>query len=282
MSLRISQRNTPALFGTGLIDSISDETLLQLEEQQRENRSGIQGRVCRTADGKVGRFGWRGQVASLREFVLTACSMELGLENDRHTQPKNPLEPHGNPKVTDLTQAQCDALVSFVALLPAPRQLSAANQKELKLHEQGATLVEATGCVACHARTVGNIDGIYSDLLLHDLGPKLEDPVPAFPEKSSPRSSVSRISSSSSSYGGTGSFCADVPSRTRREWKTPPLWGLRDSAPYLHDGRARTVEHAITAHGGEAESSAKKFADLDYVERSRLLMFLNSLAAAEI
>jgi CxxC motif-containing protein (DUF1111 family) len=230
----------------------------------------------------VGRFGWRGQVSSLQDFVLAACSIELGLENDRHPQPKNPLEPQGNSKIQDLNQAQCDALVGFVASLPAPRQLSPVNEKEAKLMGRGAELFELSGCIACHVRNVGAVDGIYSDLLLHDMGPKLEDPVPAFPEKSSPRSSVSRISSSSSSYGGTGSFCADVPSRARREWKTPPLWGLRDSAPYLHDGRARTVEEAIASHGGEAETSAKKFADIDYVERSRLLMFLNSLAAPEI
>jgi CxxC motif-containing protein (DUF1111 family) len=282
MSLRLVQRNTPALFGTGLINAISDETLLQLEEQQAKDASGIHGRVGRTADGKVGRFGWRGQVASLRDFSLTACSMELGLENERHLQAKNPLEPHNESKGKDLNQAQCDALVGFVASLPAPRQLAPVDQKEAKRLGQGALLFEGSGCVACHVRKVADVDGIYSDLLLHDMGPALEDPVPAFPEKTSAKASVERISSSSSSYGGTGSFCADVPSLTRREWKTTPLWGVRDSAPYLHDGRARTIEEAIALHGGEAASSAKKFADLDYVERSQLLMFLNSLAAPEI
>ena len=71
---------------------------------------------------------------------------------------------------------------------------------------------------------------------------------------------------------------ADRPPRLRREWKTPPLWGVRDFAPYLHDGRAKTLVQAIAAHGGEAEKSAKKFAGLDFVQRSHLVMFLNSLA----
>jgi len=279
MSLRLSQRNTPALFGAGLIGSISDETLLQLAEQQKKSASGIAGRVGRTVDGKVGRFGWRGQVASLSDFVLTACSMELGLENERHLQAKNPLEPQRDPRGNDLSPAQCEALVGFVASLATPRQLPAGNEREARRLERGAELFEESGCVACHVRNVGEVGGIYSDLLLHDLGPNLEDPVPAFPEKSSVQASEARISSSSSSYGGTGSFCADVPSRTRREWRTPPLWGVRDSAPYLHDGRARTIEEAIALHGGEAAPSAKKFADLDYVERSHLLAFLNSLAA---
>ena len=39
----------------------------------------------------------------------------------------------------------------------------------------------------------------------------------------------------------------------RQEWRTPPLWGIRDSGPYLHDGRATTLEQAIAIHGGEGK-----------------------------
>ena len=46
------------------------------------------------------------------------------------------------------------------------------------------------------------------------------------------------------------------------EWRTPPLWGLRDSAPYLHDGRAATLEEAIELHGGEASDLAARFQGL--------------------
>jgi hypothetical protein len=44
-----------------------------------------------------------------------------------------------------------------------------------------------------------------------------------------------------------------LPTNLAQEWRTPPLWGLSDSAPYLHDGRAETVLEAIAQHGGEAE-----------------------------
>ena len=40
----------------------------------------IQGRACRLKDGRIGRFGWKGQMASLDDFVLNACAVELGLE----------------------------------------------------------------------------------------------------------------------------------------------------------------------------------------------------------
>ncbi len=63
----------------------------------------------------------------------------------------------------------------------------------------------------------------------------------------------------------------------RQEWRTPPLWGFRDSAPYLHDGRAGTLEEAVAFHGGEAEKSAKRFFKLVPEERLRVQTFLRSL-----
>ena len=42
----------------------------------------------------------------------------------------------------------------------------------------------------------------------------------------------------------------------RGEWRTPPLWGFRDSAPYLHDGRAQDLAQAVALHGGQGAISA--------------------------
>ena len=277
--VRLSQRNTPPLFGAKLIDSISEQTLVDLAKEQAERFPGIEGRVGRTAQGKVARFGWRGQAATLRDFVLTACAVELGLQNDGHEQARNPLEHRHSGRGNDLTKDQCDALIAFVASLPAPRQLPPANEYDARLHNHGAKLFESTGCTACHVRDVGEVAGIYSDLLLHDMGAGLEDPVPAFPEGRSTR--IGSSSGSSAYYGGPGEIFADTPPRLRREWRTPPLWGLRDSGPYLHDGRAATIEQAISAHGGEAENAARKYAGLDFQQRSHLVLFLKSLAAPE-
>jgi CxxC motif-containing protein (DUF1111 family) len=65
----------------------------------------------------------------------------------------------------------------------------------------------------------------------------------------------------------------------QREWRTPPLWGVADTAPYLHDGRAATLQDAIMWHGGEAESAQKQFAALSQPEKELLLKFLSSLRA---
>ena len=66
-----------------------------------------------------------------------------------------------------------------------------------------------------------------------------------------------------------------------REWRTPPLWGLRDSAPYLHDGRADTISAAIATHDGEGLDAAQKFARLTFAERQQVELFLQSLTLPE-
>jgi CxxC motif-containing protein (DUF1111 family) len=66
---------------------------------------------------------------------------------------------------------------------------------------------------------------------------------------------------------------------SRFEWRTPALWGLRDSAPYLHDGRAKTLDQAIAFHGGEAGGIAQRFFKLTAKERGQFEAFLKSLTA---
>jgi hypothetical protein len=64
-----------------------------------------------------------------------------------------------------------------------------------------------------------------------------------------------------------------------REWRTPPLWGLRYSAPYLHDGRAATIEDAIKLHDGEGLLAAQEFAKLTPAQCAQVCEFLESLIA---
>jgi CxxC motif-containing protein (DUF1111 family) len=61
------------------------------------------------------------------------------------------------------------------------------------------------------------------------------------------------------------------------EWRTPPLWGVADSAPYLHDGRAPTLQEAIRLHGGQAANAAQRFARLNPAEQVQLIAFLKTL-----
>ena len=69
------------------------------------------------------------------------------------------------------------------------------------------------------------------------------------------------------------------PRAPSQEWRTPPLWGFRDSGPYLHDGRAQTLEQAVAMHGGQGAASALKFFELSPKERLQVEAFLKSLVA---
>ncbi|MDA0284492.1 MAG: hypothetical protein O3B86_14170, partial [Planctomycetota bacterium] len=84
-----SQRNTTALFGAGLIDSIPTAVLESLESAQTKNRV-VSGRVARLKDGSAGRFGWKSQKARLSDFVMTACAVEVGLNVPDHPQAGHP------------------------------------------------------------------------------------------------------------------------------------------------------------------------------------------------
>ena len=63
------------------------------------------------------------------------------------------------------------------------------------------------------------------------------------------------------------------------EWRTPPLWGVADSAPYLHDGRALSLPEAITMHGGQAKTAVANFQRLSQAQQDRITDFLKTLRA---
>ena len=287
LPVRLTERNTTSLFGTGLIDSIPDSAIVeQAERQKKQHAPLITGRVPQTATGAVGRFGWRGQVATLQEFVMAACSQELGLTVPGHAQPPRVLFSNGKAtsfgadqsgQPNDLTQEQCDALTSYIAGLSAPTSARAATLDQAKSIQRGNALFEKAGCAICHVPDVGPAVGLYSDMLLHDLGPHLSDPLPAIPELDE------HIipGSPGSAYGQSFriELAKNITTNIHQEWRTPPLWGVADSGPYLHDGRAATLEQAIQWHSGEAQRASEAFRAFKPDERKDLVQFLQSLTA---
>ena len=267
-----SQRNTTALFGAGLIDSISEETLVALEKSQTKNRL-ISGRVARLKDGSPGRFGWKAQKSSLSEFVLTACAVEVGLNVPKHPQAGLPQDPSYKPAGLDLNQDQCNALIRYIADLPAPAQRKFSDDTDKNYIHGGHALFAKVGCADCHVDEVGEVAGIFSDLLLHDMGGELGDTgsYDVFIPDSTPEGELLLTGGPNAQKKVTGA--------TRQEWRTTPLWGVRDSAPYLHDGRAKTLAQAIAMHGGEAQQSTQKFFALSDAERFQVISFMKSLIA---
>jgi CxxC motif-containing protein (DUF1111 family) len=274
-----SKRNTPPLFGAGLIDAIPDKLLDEVATEQAK-ASGpavrpsqfapedewlpVRGRVARLKDGRIGRFGWKASVASLREFTLQACSSEIGLEVPGFARAAPPWRSNYKAPGIDLTREQCDALTRFVASLPRPVVRPAGSPEQADAIARGRQLFASAGCAVCHRPKLGDVDGIYSDLLLHDMGHELSDSgsytvlEPELASKDKPRQPLAA---------------------NEREWRTPPLWGLRDSAPYMHDGRAETVADAVALHGGEGLNAAHAYKRLSQKERQQVDLFLQTLTA---
>jgi CxxC motif-containing protein (DUF1111 family) len=272
----VTQRNTPALFGAGLIDAVSDEELLahQREHSIPARLVGLngakdgktRGHVARLADGRIGRFGWKGEFATLNDFVKAACANELGLSNPDRPQATPLGKPGHKATGVDLTDAQCISMTDFIRGLPTPTEVAPADPAHAKVVATGRELFASIGCADCHTPSLGPIAGFYSDLLLHDMGVELES--------------------------STGYYGAIIPPPTVRndrfaiseqptpgEWRTAPLWGVADSAPYLHDGRAKTLREAIEMHGGEAVDVTARFKERPAQDQEAVIAFLKTLRA---
>jgi CxxC motif-containing protein (DUF1111 family) len=260
--------NSTALFGAGWIDCISDQAIRSnrsrrllasaAKEVLGEFSELSPGRV-RELPGGVGKFGWKGQAASLEEFVAGACSNELGLGTPAKEQAR-PLSRPDYPSVApDLNRKQFKSLVAFVATLPQPIEAIPSDPSLREQAAQGKKLFSSIGCATCHVPDMGGIKGVYSDFLLYSLddersgGGEYSTPLPDFPlPDDHPRPS---------------------------EWKTPPLWGVADSAPYFHDGGSPTLRDAILRHHGDARTVSARYTKMPQQEQQALLAFLMTLKA---
>lgn len=242
-------RQTPHVFGLGLIESIPEDVILaNADPSDTLSADGISGKPSWTDGGRLGRFGWKAQVPSVAEFVRDAVAAELGM-----TLPYAEGLTFGRILDTDdvpdpeMSQAEADSLTFFLAALAAPpRQMDVAPAAQIS---QGETVFDEVGCASCHVPTLPGANGpvaLYSDLLLHDILP-------------------------AEAWG------IEEASATMAEFRTAPLWGLSKTAPYLHNGRAETFEAAILGHAGEATSSVNTFKVLTDDERAALMAFLESL-----
>ncbi len=275
--LVLSRRNTPPLFGTGLIDAVPDAVIEAGAEKPDAGFPETRGRASRLKGGKVGRFGWKGQTSDLKEFVLTACSVELGLEVPGHAQGAIPHAPAYRPPGLDLDDAECASLVAYVRNLPPPLKREPANKREASAIRAGEEAFHAVGCAACHVPKLGDVQNLYSDLLLHDMGEALSDSGAYGVFVNDPPSAESKEGSEEDTKDNADSKKRE--GAERREWRTPPLWGFRDSGPYLHDGRAENLEQAVAFHEGQAARSAQQFFLLSPKQRQKIEAFLKSLTA---
>jgi len=270
----VTVRFGPAVYGRGWLEAILDSEIERIESEQREAGSEVSGRINRVPyqsaakpdhgyhayapgdDDLIGRFGLKARIASVDEFVADAYQGDMGITSPlRPDELPNPAGDDDALPGLDIDADTVNLVADYVRLLRMPTRGAAERS------EQGKALFESAGCAECHVpslrtRTDYPVEQlrdkhaeIYSDVLLHDMGPSFADGLREFDASSS-------------------------------EWKTAPLIGLRHLRNYLHDGRAASIEEAIAMHGAagsEAQPSVDRFLDLDADDRAELLEFVSAL-----
>ncbi len=269
----------PITAGVGFLEAVPDSEILALAAANATNPDGVRGHPNYDSipayalvlngsyprgDGKyICRFGRKGAVYSLLQQVALAYNHDMGITSTfMPYNPFNYLDQTGStpPLAPEVDNATLQSVVFYVTALAAPTQRNPGDSAVA----YGSRLFNQIGCATCHkpALTTGSssIDALsyqtinpYTDLLVHDMGPGLDDGYTEGTAKAS-------------------------------EWRTAPLWGL-GLAPnvqggytyLLHDGRAHSIEQAIEMHGGEAAVSEGRFANLSASDKAALITFLKSL-----
>lgn len=267
----ISPRSAQNITGLGLLEAIPESEILEYNDPDDANKDGISGRVNivvdpETGEEKIGRFGWKADHESLRQFAAQALHEDMGVNTSIYPEADcGALQVDCKDNAhqgAEMKDKYLDQLTVYLQMLgsPARRPDEIANPDV----DAGEALFKQVGCAACHRQTFttgyshpkaelrGNEIHPYTDLLLHDMGDALADTLTNNAE-------------------------------LNREWRTAPLWGIgMDQAvnghtQLMHDGRARDIEEAILWHGGEAKASADAFKQLSAQERQQLLSFVHSL-----
>jgi len=248
----IAQRNAPPMFGVGLFERLTNTEIVANQDPGDANGDGISGRV--NLDGiLVGRLGYKAQTGAIEPFVRGPIFNHMGITTDPLSfgpasvpqigAPELPTTDNDGVPDPELPFEDLRDLVTFTRELAPPQPLFMDGTAVL-----GEQRFDEIGCTKCHIPNIAPdklpVDP-YTDLLLHDMGPDLADGV----------------------LQGVASGA---------EFRTQPLWGVRLTKPFLHDGRADSLDEAIRLHGGEAAAIRDAYAALPPGERDAIIAFLET------
>ncbi len=275
----VSFRIPTPVFGAGLIENIPETVILanQSVDVRAKRQLGISGRVNRSGSGRLSRFGWKAQNASLVYAAAEAYRVEIGATDEMLSYSDESLPPtcaEVGRKLDDATNydqsylqppAEITRVANYMRLLDQPRPASSFPSAIAQSITRGKQLFENVGCALCHTLKLktGNSSRIpalnkvsanlYSDLQIHHMGPHLADGV---------------------TQGLAGPD----------EFRTAPLWGVGQRIFFLHDGRTSDLLVAIREHqsgAGKSKSEANavigRFNALRPEQQQDILDFLRSL-----
>jgi CxxC motif-containing protein (DUF1111 family) len=204
------------LFGAGLIEQIPDTSIVANRgaNASQKRALGIVGRPnivvpgntisgqpnANGNDGTFARFGWKAQNKSLLLFAGEAYNVEMGISNELFQTERNEstcksMQPAATPN--DVSDFDAKAAVdkfsgiekfTFFMRFLAPPTPSTDTPGGAASIGRGKALFVSTGCALCHTPTLttgnakvaalsGRAVNLYSDLLVHDMGPGLADGV---------------------------------------------------------------------------------------------------------
>ena len=268
-------------FGTGLIEKVPESAILAnaTAHAGAKRRFGIAGKPKINGDGVLSRFGWKAQIASLFEFAVDAYSVELGFSDFEYSYGGEspalpscvavPYPPEDDPVNYDQSYGEPPLnivrVANFMRFLDQPKAVMSFPGATEQSITNGRQLFQIVGCALCHTPSLrtGNYSSLaafnnaelhlYSDLLVHHMGPRLADGI----------------------VQGTAG---------PDEFRTAPLWGLGQRIFFLHDGRTSNLLVAIHEHkSGDDHSRSEANAVVDHFNALRpeqqqdILNFLRSL-----
>jgi cytochrome c551/c552 len=299
--------NPPALFGTGAVQLLAREMSTDLQQLARtalrqpgrriELRThGVSfGSISADALGYldtsevegidddliVRPFGRKGEFETVRQFDLVALSFHMGMQPEETVGSFVDADLDG--VVNEVSIGEVSALEVFVTTQETPIMLPPASASA-----QGSDLFRSVGCTDCHMPLLETRSPILTYSYPEVAGDPLQNvfyavdlrDAPARLEESSAGGLLVPMFSDLKRHDMGPGLAEDFHRATaqqNREFITAKLWGVADTAPYLHDGRALTLNEAITLHGGEAADSRNAYVALSIHDRNLILEFLRTL-----
>jgi hypothetical protein len=295
--------NPPFLFGAGGIELLGKEmtTNLQALKQQAMTQPGTAIALVTKGvdfgtlsyDGAnfdysdvlgidddlvVKPFGRKGEFATVRGFDIGALQFHLGLQAVELVG--EDVDDDGDGVVNEIKVGELSVLHVHNVTLPPPTR-----QRATRDAQTGIRIFENIGCADCHVPEM-QTESRYLSLAFPEVDTDpganvyIELDLERKPARFRPHPAGGLLVSSFSDLKrhSMGPGLAESTAMPLDDlFITARLWGVADTAPYLHDGRATTLSEAILLHGGEAQGPRDNFDALDAEDRIKMLAFLRSL-----